>query len=62
MGRQWDEPTLIKLASGFEAQVGARRAPGFLPTLPREPQKAPLGRRKTPMTLEEARANWQRNR
>jgi amidase len=40
MGKQWDEPTLIKLASGFEAQVAARQAPTFLPTLPREPYGA----------------------
>ena len=36
MGRQWAEPTLIKLASGFEAQRGARLVPQFLETLGRE--------------------------
>ncbi len=36
MGRQWAEPTLIKLASGFEAQAGARMVPQFLETLGRE--------------------------
>ncbi len=36
MGRQWAEPTLIKLASGFEAQAGARTPPGFLETLGRD--------------------------
>jgi amidase len=35
MGRPWSEPTLIRLASGFEATLGARRRPGFLPTLAR---------------------------
>jgi amidase len=32
IGRQWDEPTLIKLASGFEQGTRARHAPGFLRT------------------------------
>jgi len=36
MGRQWDEPTLIKLGSGFEAQRGARMVPRFLESLGRE--------------------------
>ena len=35
MGRRWSEPTLIKLASGFEATLGAREAPRYLNTLPR---------------------------
>lgn len=35
MGRQWSEPTLIKVASGFEAKLGAREAPQFLQTLAR---------------------------
>ncbi len=30
MGRQWDEPTLIKLASGFEAGTLVRQAPQFI--------------------------------
>jgi amidase len=34
MGTAFGEPTLIKLASGFEAATGARRKPEFLPTLP----------------------------
>ena len=35
MGRRWAEPTLIKLASGFEAKLGARRSPDYLSTLDR---------------------------
>jgi amidase len=31
-GRAWSEPTLIKLAYGFEQVTKARRAPQFLPT------------------------------
>jgi amidase len=34
MGTAFSEPTLIKLASGFENVVKARRPPQFLPTLP----------------------------
>ncbi len=34
MGTAWSEPTLIKLASGFEAATGHRRPPEFLETLP----------------------------
>lgn len=33
-GAAWSEPTLIKIASGFEAAVNARRKPEFLPTAP----------------------------
>jgi amidase len=36
MGRQWDEPGLIKLASGYEATRGPRPVPGFLETLARD--------------------------
>lgn len=35
MGRRWAEPTLIKLASGFEANLRARQTPTFIDTLPR---------------------------
>jgi hypothetical protein len=34
MGMAYSEPTLIKLASGFEHATGARRKPEFQPTLP----------------------------
>ena len=34
MGTAWSEPTLIKIASGFESVTRARRAPRFLPTMP----------------------------
>lgn len=34
MGTAWSEPTLIKLASGFEAVTHARTMPRFLPTMP----------------------------
>ncbi len=33
MASAWSEPTLIKLASGFEAAAGNRRPPRFRPTL-----------------------------
>ena len=33
MASAWSEPTLIKLASGFEAAAGVRRRPRFRPTL-----------------------------
>jgi amidase len=32
-GAAFSEPTLIKLASGFESVAGARTAPGFLPSV-----------------------------
>ncbi|MEM9562067.1 MAG: amidase [Actinomycetota bacterium] len=35
MGRAWSEPTLIRLAAGFEATFAARRPPRFLPTIDR---------------------------
>jgi amidase len=45
MGRAFSEPTLIKLASGFEHVTHARRPPQFLPTLPldggRPPRRGP---------------------
>ena len=34
IGTAWSEPTLIKLASGFEAVARARKKPTFEPTLP----------------------------
>jgi Asp-tRNA(Asn)/Glu-tRNA(Gln) amidotransferase A subunit family amidase len=33
MGRAWDEGTLIRLASGFEAVTQVRQAPHFVSTL-----------------------------
>lgn len=36
MGRPWSEPTLIKLASGFEAVTKNRRVPTSTPALPGE--------------------------
>ena len=41
IGTAWSEPTLIKLASGFEAVAQARQKPGFEPTLPFEVQGRP---------------------
>ncbi len=32
-GRAWSEPTLLKLAYGFEQATLARKAPRFLPTV-----------------------------
>lgn len=34
MGTAWSEPTLIKIASGFENVTRARRAPTFRPSIP----------------------------
>jgi amidase len=34
MGTAWSEPTLIKLASGFEAAHRVRQAPQYLPSVP----------------------------
>ena len=36
LGRPWSEPTLIKLASGFEAVTDNRRVPDTTPALPGE--------------------------
>lgn len=36
IGREFDEPTLIKLASGYEAKTNHRRAPKLTPPLPGE--------------------------
>jgi amidase len=32
-GRAWSEPTLLKIAYGFEQMCNARRKPQFLPTI-----------------------------
>jgi amidase len=45
MGTAYSEPTLIKLASGFEAATEARRKPEFLPTLPTGPSSGGRGHR-----------------
>lgn len=37
IGTAWSEPTLFKLAYGFEQTVRARRAPTFLPSVPLRP-------------------------
>jgi len=37
-GRQWSEPTLIKLAYSFEQATKLRRTPEFLPTIPLDPR------------------------
>jgi hypothetical protein len=49
MGRAFSEPMLIKIASGFEATVNARRVPTFEPTIgtdatPKARGRAGLGR------------------
>jgi amidase len=44
MASAWSEPTLIRLASGFEAAAGVRRAPQFLPTFDEERQAREKGR------------------
>jgi amidase len=36
LGRPWSEPTLIKLASGFEAATKNRKLPSTTPPLPGE--------------------------
>ena len=53
-GRAWSEPTLIEIASGFEAAAQARTAPTFVPALPlprvqgKAAQRAGAGRAATP--------------
>jgi amidase len=32
-GRAWSEPTLVKIASGFEQATAIRKAPQFLSTV-----------------------------
>jgi amidase len=32
-GRAWSEPTLLKIAYGFEQKLNARKPPQFLPTV-----------------------------
>jgi len=62
MGRRWAEPTLIKLASGFEAGTGVRAAPGFAPTLDggggAATTTAPAG--PTTVSREDALSLWRR--
>ncbi len=59
-GRAWSEPTLIKIASGFEAATQARTAPTFIPALPlprvqgKAAQRAGAGRRSDARSLAEA--------
>jgi amidase len=56
IGTAWSEPTLIKLASGFEAARKARRTPQFLPTLPTGSSGKQLRSADTPRTRARARA------
>ncbi len=51
IGTAWSEPTLIKLASGFEAAAKARKKPQFLATLPLDGVNQ-LRRRKGPKKKE----------
>ncbi|MDT8450386.1 MAG: amidase [Wenzhouxiangellaceae bacterium] len=44
MGTAWSEPTLIRLASGFEAAADVRRLPEFLPTFEDETERPGRGR------------------
>ncbi|HWN07386.1 MAG TPA: amidase [Steroidobacteraceae bacterium] len=52
MASAWSEPTLIRVASGFEAAAGRRRRPRFLRTL--SLGKAPTGTGGTPAAAETA--------
>jgi amidase len=47
MGTAFSEPTLIKLASGFEAATHARTKPRFMPTLPLDQGRRRGGHRRT---------------
>ena len=67
-GRAWSEPTLIKIASGFEAATQARQTPQFLPALPlprvlgkNARQGAGGARRTDPRGLAEALLSSQRS-
>jgi Asp-tRNA(Asn)/Glu-tRNA(Gln) amidotransferase A subunit family amidase len=51
IGTAWSEPTLIELASGFEAAAKARKKPQFLATLPLDGANQ-LRRRKRPKKKE----------
>ncbi|HZF10339.1 MAG TPA: amidase [Thermoanaerobaculia bacterium] len=44
-GRIWSEPKLIKIASGFEHTIHARRAPQFLPSTPLDSRGRTIPRR-----------------
>ncbi len=44
MAGAFSEPTLITLASGFEAATQARSTPQYLPTLPLDGPERPRGR------------------
>ena len=48
IGRAYSEPTLIRLASGFEHVTGARQAPRFEVTLPFDPDAAKNAATKSP--------------
>lgn len=52
MGRAFSEPTLIKVASGFEHVTRARRPPEFLTTLPLDGTGPQTARRLGPATAE----------
>jgi len=68
MGAAWSEPTLIRLASGFEARTRQRRAPRFLPSFAdgtraeaevfrRNPVRLPIPQLPTP-PIEPVRVAW----
>jgi amidase len=58
MGTAYSEPTLVKLAHGFEQATHARTRPGYLPTLPTtasRPRPRPRPRPNRTVALPEAR-------
>ena len=55
MAGAFSEPTLIKLASGFESATRARRAPQFLPTLPLPDSSQPFKRARARLESSAAR-------